>query len=168
MELYDAIKTRRSVRAYQDRPVEEDKLARLLEAARLAPSGNNRQDRKFIVVRSHEARNAIAESCGQAFLAKAPAVIVAVSLNNRLMHCGVPSGAVDCAIALDHSALAATAEGLGTCWIGHFEQDACRKILGVPPTATIIEMMTLGYPADAPSAKPRKALAELISYDKFE
>jgi nitroreductase len=77
---------------------------------------------------------------------------------------------VDCAIAIDHMTLAAVAEGLGTCWIGHFEQDACRKILGIPDDAQIIELLPLGYPAggaEHPGSKPRKPLEELVCWDRF-
>lgn len=168
MDLYEAIQMRRSVRAYADRPVEQSKLTRILDAARLAPSGNNRQMWKFIVVRDPAVRAALANAAEQAFIGKAPVLIATVSLDaDRVMFCGVPSGPVDCAIAQEHMALAAVAESLGTCWIGRFDQDACRKILSVPPTARIIEMLAMGYPADAPKERVRKALTEIVSYDKF-
>jgi nitroreductase len=77
---------------------------------------------------------------------------------------------VDCAIAIDHMTLAAVAEGLGTCWIGHFDQDACRKVLGVPASAVIIELLPLGYPApgaEAPKTKPRKPMNQVVCYERF-
>ena len=84
------------------------------------------------------------------------------------MHCDVPADPVDCAIAIDHMTLAAVAEGLGTCWIGHFDQGKCCKILSVPSSAKIIELMPLGYPADAGGgAKTRKSLDEMVCDDKF-
>jgi nitroreductase len=168
MDLYEAIRNRRSIRAYQHRPVEEDKLSRVLEAGRLSPSARNTQARKFVVVRDEELRKALAEAAEQAFIAHAPVVVAVVSLEpDRMMHCGVPSGPVDCAIAIDHMTLAATAEGLGTCWIGHFDQDACCEILDVPPGAKIIELMVLGYPAEEPKARPRKKPEEVYCYEKF-
>ncbi|MFB3892188.1 MAG: nitroreductase family protein [Phycisphaerae bacterium] len=168
MDFFEVVQKRRSVRAYMDKPVEDDKLKGILEAARLAPSGSNRQMWKFIVVRNAATREALANAAGQAFLAKAPVIIATVSLEpNRVMHCGIPSGPVDCAIAIEHMALSAAALGLGACWIGHFDQDACRKILGVPESAKIIEMLTVGYPADAPKEKSRKPLGEIVSYEKF-
>ncbi len=167
MDLYKAIESRRSVRAYLDKPIEADKLERILDAARLAPSGNNRQARKFVVVRDSATRQALANVSGQAFLAKAAVIIAAVCTEERTMTCGVPAGPVDCAIAVEHLALAAVAEGLGTCWIGHFDQKGCREILGVPENATIIEMLTLGYPAETPAPKSRKPMNEVVCYEKY-
>ena len=170
MELHEAIRNRYSVRAYADKPVEDEKLARVLEAARLAPSGSNRQPWKFVVVRDAETRAKLAVACNnQKFVGQAPVVIVGVGLMpDRSMSCDVPGDPVDVAIALEHIALAATAEGLGTCWIGAFKQDQVRQAVGVPETAKVIEVMPLGYPADAIRPKDRKPLEEIVSYEKFE
>ena len=96
-------------------------------------------------------------------------VIAVVGLTpDAVMHCGVPTDPVDCAIVIDHMTLAAVAEGLGACWVGHFDQGACREILGVPASARIIELLPLGYPADKPpSRKKRKAIGELVCDDTF-
>ncbi len=169
MDIREVIGNRYSVRSYEAGPVEDEKLNRVLEAGRLAPSGRNRQPWKFVVVRDAELRQALAKAAEQAFLAKAPVIIAVVGLSpEQVMYCDIPADPVDCAIAIDHMALTAVAEGLGTCWIGHFDQDACRKLLGVPPSAKIIEMLTLGCPADSPKAKSRKPLAEIVCYDKFQ
>lgn len=169
MDVYEAIKTRRSVRAYQDKPVPEDVLNRLLEAVRLAPSAGNRQDWKFIIVKDKETIQAIARAANnQQFIAQAPVVIVAVSLNpDRIMSCEVPAYAVDLAIAIDHLTLAATVEGLGTCWIGAFSQGEMKKILNVPDKYKIVTLTPLGYPADSPRPKVRKSLEEIVCYEKF-
>jgi len=170
MELYEAIRNRYSVRAYADKPVEDDKLARVLEAARLAPSGSNRQPWKFVVVRDAGTRAKLAAACNnQKFVGEAPVVIVGVGLMpDRAMSCDVPGDPVDVAIALEHIALAATAEGLGTCWIGAFKQGEVRRAVGVPETAKVIEVMPLGYPAGAVRPKDRKPMEEIVSYEKFE
>ena len=168
MDVYEAIENRRSVRAYEDRPVEDDKLQRVLNAGRLSPSARNRQERKFVVVREAPARQAVADAAGQAWLAGAPAVVAVVGTTpDAAMHCGVPTDPVDCAIAIDHMTLAAVAEGLGTCWIGHFDQDACCKLLNVPAGAKIIELLALGYPSEGPPARPRKALEEIVCHERF-
>ncbi len=168
MDVYEAMEKRYSVRSYQDREVEQEALERVLNAGRIAPSATNAQDWKFVVAQSGELIAALAKAADQPFLAEAPVIVAAVATNpDRLMHCGVASGPVDCAIALDHMTLAAVAEGLGTCWIGHFDQDACCELLGVPPTGRIIELRTLGYPADSPKQKSRKPLGEVVSYDTF-
>ena len=75
---------------------------------------------------------------------------------------------MDVAIAMEHLSLAATAEGLASCWIGAFSQDEVREVLGVPPTVKVIELMTLGYPADRPRAKTRKPLSEIVALDRWE
>ena len=169
MELYEAIEKRYSVRAYEDRPVEQDKLDRILEAARLAPSGSNRQPWKFVVVRDAATRKKLVPACcDQAFVGQAPVVIAGVgSMPDRTMHCDVPGDPVDVAIAMEHIALAATAEGLGTCWIGAFHQDPVREVLGISKDAKVIEVMALGYPADRPKAKSRKPVEEIVCYEKY-
>jgi nitroreductase len=171
MDVFEAIHKRCSVRSYQGRSVEYDKLQRVLEAGRLSPSARNAQNRKFVVVRDFELRKALEKASGQAFIAQAPVVIAVVSTDpHRLMHCGVPSGPVDCAIAIDHMTLAAMAEGLGTCWVGHFDQDACRKVLHIPAEAQIIELLTVGYPAlgsEPPKTKDRKPLTEVVRWETY-
>jgi len=168
MDVYEAIERRFSVRAYEDRAVEEDKLQRILEAGRSAPSANNRQEWKFVVVRDAQLRVSLGEAAGQPFVGSAPIVIAVVATEtSKVMFCGVPAAPVDCAIAIDHMTLAAVAEGLGTCWIGHFDQNACRKLLDVPESATIIELLPIGYPAAAAGSKSRKPLSQVVAYDKF-
>lgn len=170
MDLYEAIKLRYSVRSYLNKPVEQEKLDRILDAARLAPSGSNRQPWKFVVVRDAETRKKLVLACSnQEFVGQAPVVIAGVGLMpDRIMSCGVPGDPVDVAIALEHVALAATAEGLGTCWIGSFHQDQIRTLLGIPANAKVIEVMTLGYPADNPRPKTRKPMKELICHDHWQ
>jgi len=168
MDVYEAMEKRYSVREYADRPVEKDKLERILNAARIAPSARNAQDWKFVVVTDGELRKTMAAAAEQPLLAKAPVVIAGVSTNpERQMRCKVCSGPVDLAIAIDHMTLAAVAEGLGTCWIGSFDQDACCELLDVPPTAQIIELLVLGYPADSPKPKSRKSMDEVVCYERF-
>jgi len=168
MEVYEAIRKRCSVRAYEDRDVEEDTLRRVLEAGRLAPSARNRQERKFVVVRDRERRRALAEAADQAWIARAPVIVAVVGTTpDAVMHCGVPTDPVDCAIAIDHMTLAAVAEGLGTCWLGHFNQDACRRLLDVPSDATIIELLAVGYPDGEPGPKRRKEFDEVVYQETF-
>ena len=170
MNLYDAIKARYSVRAYQDRDVEQEKIDRIMDAARLAPSASNRQPWKFVLVRDAETRKKLVSIChNQEFVGQAPVVIAGVGLSpNRIMSCGVPSDPVDVAIAMEHIALAAVAEGLGTCWIGSFDQERIRKLLDIPDNAKVVQVMTLGYPADEPKYRDRKSLDEIVCYEKFQ
>ena len=103
MDVMQAMKERRSIRRYQDRPVEDEILTTLMETVRLAPSGNNRQDWRFIVVKDRDQIEKLAATAGQPFLATAPVIVAGVALNpGRVMRCGVPAYAVDLSIALTH------------------------------------------------------------------
>jgi nitroreductase len=170
MEVFEAIKGRRSVRSYQDKPVEEEKLRQVLDAGRLAPSASNRQEWKFVVVRDKALRKRLAEAAhGQAFVGEAPVVIVACAVQHEhIMSCGHPSHIVDVAIAIDHMTLAARELGLGTCWIGAFEQPKVRAVLGIPDSVEVIELLPLGYPASWPGARPRRTLDDVACYDRWQ
>ena len=169
MKVMEAISKRRSIRDYEDRPVPEEKLSRILEAARLSPSARNNQDRKIIVVRDKGQRLELSRAAGgQLHVAKAPVVIAAIGTKPEYtMPCGVPAYAVDLAIAIDHMTLMAIEEGLGTCWIGGFTQERAREILNVPDIYTIAVMLTLGYPKSIPAAKPRKSFEDFVAYESF-
>lgn len=169
MNIYETIKTRRSVRAYKDEKIDEAVLNRILEAARLAPSTHNSQEYKLLIVKDAEKKKALAKAAlNQGFIAQAPVIIVGVALDSELDNDSmVPFYAVDLAIAFDHITLAAAAEGLGTCWIGAFKQGEVKKILNIPDQYEVIALMPLGFPNDKPGLKTRKSLKELVCYEKF-
>ena len=170
MELKEAIKQRRSVRDYKDIPVPEDKLLKVLEAARLAPSGSNRQPWKFVVVKDSKTRQKLAKAAmEQTWIATAPVVIAAVAtMPDLMMICEVPDYPVDLAIAVDHMTLAAADEGLGTCWIGAFSQHKVHDILGIPEKYQVVALLPLGFPKQPASPKTRKSLNEIICYETFK
>ncbi len=170
MDVMDAIRRRRSIRSYEDRPIEEEKLAAVLEAGRLAPSACNRQEWRYLVVRDPELRAGLVEAAnGQAFVGEAPVVLVACAeTDGHKMACGEPCYPIDVAISLDHISLKAVEEGLGTCWIGAFNQAAVKKLLGIPEDIRVVELMPLGYPADEPAARPRLELDEIVTYDTWK
>ena len=169
MNVFEAIQQRYSVRRYQDRPVEAEKLARILEAARLAPSAGNRQEWRFVVVTDEQLRHQLMAAAGdQGFVGQAPVVIAACAeTDERLMGCGQLSYPIDVAIALEHIALQAVEEGLGTCWVGAFDEAAVKQILDIPESIRVVELMPLGYPADQPKPKQRLALAEIVFPEKW-
>lgn len=170
MEIKEAIRARRSIRNYQDRPIEQEKLARVLEAGRLAPSARNLQEWKFVVVRDKEKRQKLSEAAmGQPYVASAPVVIAACATQTEnIMPCGQYCYPIDLAISVDHMSLAAIAEGLGTCWIGAFYEDKVKDILGIPEKIRVVVIMILGYPAESPAARPRKKLEEIVAYDAWQ
>ncbi len=169
MRVMEAIKSRRSVRAFKPDPIPEADLNAVMDAARLAPSASNRQPWKFVVVTDPDKRAALAKaSRNQGFVGEASVVIVAVALEpDQVMTCGVERYAVDLAIAVDHITLAAVDKGLGTCWIGAFDQDEACRIVGVPEEYKIVTVLPLGYPADEPRPKTRKTLQEIVCWETF-
>jgi nitroreductase len=169
MEVYQAIRTRKSVRSYRDQPVEQEKLDRILEAGRLAPSASNRQEWRFVVVRDPAKRKLLASAARQPFVGEAPVLLVCCAeTDHHRMRCGHECFLVDVPIAIDHITLAAVAEGLGTCWIGAFDAGEVRRILGIPSDIVVVELLPLGYPADpAPVEKSRRPVSEIVRYDSW-
>jgi nitroreductase len=170
MEVIDAIRRRKSVRSYLDKAVEKEKLSRVLEAARMAPSASNRQEWRFVVVTDPEKRRRLAEeAAGQRFIAEAPVVIAACAqTDGRIMRCGQACYPIDVAIAVDHLTLAAVAEGLGTCWIGSFDPEVVRQILAIPKEIVVVELLPLGYPKDdQPVTKSRLPLETIVRYESW-
>ena len=176
MEVLDAIKRRRSVRAYSSRPIPADVLDRMHEALRFAPSACNLQPWHFIGVTDAELRGRLAAAANnQHWMADAPLTMVA---------CGFPQRAyqrmggygnsvdVDLAIALDHLTLAAVADGLGTCWIGAFDEQKVKDLLGIPASVKVVAMTPVGYPASQDLIHPvdqsrRKPLEAILSTDRY-
>lgn len=173
MDFYEVIRTRRSIRSYKPDTIPEDVLTRVLDAARIAPSGSNRQPWKFIVVKNEELKRQIAKAChNQMFIAEAPVVIVACGYNihyDRGEYMGDFSMLVDVSIAFTHLILAARAEGLGTCWIGSFNNKEIKRILNIPEDVNVVAITPLGYPKDEEFREPgfRKPLSEIVSIDRF-
>jgi nitroreductase len=169
MAILHQIQQRYSVRSYQARPVEKEKLASVMEAARLAPSARNCQEWRFVVVQDAALRKKLAVAANnQMFVGEAPVVIVCCGMNTAFtMRCGQPAYPINLAIAIDHMTLQAVEEGLGTCWIGSFYEDQVKDILGVPADVRVVELLTLGYPKDSPKPKSRMPLGQLVSHDRW-
>lgn len=172
MDLYDAIRNRTSTRAYRPDPVETEKLKRILDAARLAPSGKNGQPWTFIVIKDADTRERLVPACkNQKFIAEAP-VVVAVCGREDLAYQKMGgywnSLPVDIGIAIEHLMLAAETEGLGTCWIGAFLEEDVREILEVPSDVKILALTPVGYPAADKVFRGRKPLEEIVMREKWE
>lgn len=171
MSVLKVIQDRRSVRKYRGDSIPEDVLLRVLEAVRWAPSGKNLQPWKFILVRDSALKEKLARaSAGQFFIAQAAIVVVACGFPDQCysrMGRYMKSWPVDVAIALEHLILQAWEEGLGTCWIGSFEEKEVKSILHIPDQVKVLALTPLGYPAHLPSSRGRKPLEEIISSDRF-
>ena len=162
VDLFDAIRQRKSVRSYAPTPVSEKVLVRILEAARLAPSADNIQPWHFVVVRDKEKRTRIAGGCKWGkFITESPVVIIGCGNKKASPDWYV----VDTSIALEHLVLAATASELGTCWIGDFDSEDLRKMLMLPEEYEIVALIALGYAHDktVAVARPTKNLEEIVS-----
>jgi nitroreductase len=169
MDLYEAIKKRYSCRNYASKPIEAEKLDRILEAASLAPSAKNLRDWRFVVVTDEKKRKELAAAANeQMFIATAPAIIVGCSNTDSTMRCGQKIAPIDLGIAMEHIALAATAEGLATCWIGSFYPEKIRKVLDIPENIAIIELMPIGYPADKETHKPRENIKKIVCFEEWK
>ena len=163
MDVQDAIKARRSIRKYERKPIPDDVLSALLEAARLAPSSNNKQRWSMVVVTDDATKQRLVSASGnQKFVGECSAYIVGVC------DPGAGFSAVDIAIALDHLSLRAVELGLGTCWIGFFDADEIRDVLGIPADRDIPICMTVGYPSAVPAARNRKRSEDLFHRDRWD
>ena len=172
MDVMEAIRSRFSVRDYEDKAVEEEKLNSVLEAGRLAPSASNRQEWRYVVVRDRATRQKLMKAAkGQAFVAEAPVVIACCAeTDEHVMTCGQLCYPIDVAISVDHMTLKAVEEGLGTCWIGSFYEEDVKKILEIPDAIRVVELLTLGYPKypKVQGTKGRKKLSEIVMYEKWK
>jgi nitroreductase len=169
MDVFIAISHRKNVQTYKNKIMEEDVLRRVLEAGRIAPSAGNRQDWKFIAVKDHETRRKLAIAAkGQMSLEQAPIVIVGCAVEpTYIMMCGQSAGILDVTIEFSFMMLEATEQGLGTCWIGAFDEAAVKKILNVPDQVRVVAMTPLGHPDETPAGRPRKSFEEVFCENKF-
>jgi len=169
MEFTDLIQKRYSVRAYKPDPVQDSELQAVLDAARLAPTAANRQPFQIVVVHTAGRDKELQRIYSRAWFTQAPLLICI---------CGVPAQAwvrkdgknyadVDVTIAMDHLVLAAANLGLGTCWVAAFDPPAAREVLRLPDDVEPIAFTPLGYPADQPGSKDRKALSQLVRYEHW-
>lgn len=144
MDAFEAISSRRSVRSFLPTPVPEGSMDRILEAGRLAPSAMNRQPWHFIFVTDPEKRKALSKGKFAGFLASSPLVIVGCSNREK----SPKWHAVDTAIAMQNMVIAATNEGLGTCWIGSFDESIVREAMKIPSEYGVLAMIAVGYPGN--------------------
>lgn len=163
----EVIRQRRSIRKYKPDAVPEDKINYILEAARLAPSWGNSQCWKFVVVTDPKVKEEVAKA-GNQWIAQAPVLIVACADPTKPgTKKDQPYYMLDIGIAMEHLILAASEQGLGTCWIGWFDEETVKKALGVPKGIRVVATTPLGYPDESPGPRPRKKLEEIMSYNKY-
>lgn len=181
MKILDPILSRRSIRKYINKHVEDENVLAMLESARLAPSGSNTQPWNFVVVKSEELKKDIVDvSHKQKWMLKAPVFIVCVAdIKTRIKddedifideNSSTPEVKLiirDTAIAIEHLVLQAEAMGLSTCWVAYFEQKDIRPILEIPKDKYVVAIITVGYSNEKPKERPRKSLQEMIHMEKW-
>ena len=172
MDAMTCLLTRRSVRSYQDRQVEEEKLQKVLEAGRLAPSSYNSQCRKFIVVTDPAVKKEIHDKAGtQPMIEQAPVVLVLCATpdteHEDAMPCGEVKHPIDMALSGAYMMLEAYDQGLGTCWLGAFNADAVKEVLHIPAEVKVVTMIPLGYHDGTQPCRDRKPVDEIVSYNAF-
>jgi nitroreductase len=176
MDVLTAIKNRRSVRSYSPQPIPPEVLERLKFALRAAPSACNLQPWHFILVSDPAVRQKLAEAAfDQLWIADAPLTVVACGIPERAYkHMGGHGNSVDIdvAIAFDHLTLTAVAEGLGTCWIGAFDEVRIKRVLEIPTALKVVAMMPVGYPSSPDLNSPledgrRKPPEDVFSTDRY-
>lgn len=162
LDVEEAIRTRRSIRDWSERPLERATIEELLESARLAPSGMNGQQWELVVVTDRERLRQLVPICNnQRHVGGAGAFLFIVTdPSAKWVH-------VDPAIALDHLTLRAREMGVGTCWIGAFDEARMREFLGIPEGKVAVIGMTLGYPAEEPAPRGRRGLEELVHWERY-
>jgi len=169
LDTLDCIATRRSVRKYKDISIEFEKIGKILDAGRLAPSAGNLQDWKFILVTEEEARKKIAEAClKQYWMQDAPVHIIVVSHPKRVARFYGEKGEKiytqhNAAAAMQNMLLAANDQGLGCCWVGAFEEGMLRQALAIPDSAMPQAVLTFGY-SDEKAKRPPKYTIEDVAF----
>ena len=172
MEVMEALKGRQSVKSYLPTPVEKEKLEKVLEAGRLAPSSYHSQCRRFIVLTDPAVKKAIHDEAGtQPMIEQAPVVIVVCATPDHehedAMPCGEVKHPIDMALSGAYMMLEAYDQGLGTCWLGAFDAEAVKKVLGIPADVKVVTMIPLGYHDGTQPRRDRKPLEEIVSYNAY-
>lgn len=174
MDLYEVMKQRRSIRKFKSTPVEDDKLNRIFNAIQIAPSACNLQPWRFLFVNSDTLRTRVADAAtlgrdGKSNMKKLwvmSAPIIVIGLGNRetawKRFDRTSSHAIDVTIATEHLVLAAANEGLGTCWVCAFDQNAMHAALELEPEWEPVVLLPLGYPDESPESTGRKAISDIV------
>jgi len=171
--VFEAIKRRRSVRAFTNEQVSDEEVRKIIDAARQAPSAGNIQPWEFVVVRDPEIKRGLsAAALDQTFIEEASVVIV-VCVNQLRSARGYGTRGVnlyclqDTAAATQNMLLAACALGLATCWVGAFNEEEARRVLNIPNGVRPVAIVPVGHPAEKPEAPERRPLSEIVHHETF-
>jgi len=166
MDIYEVVKARRSIRSYKSESVEDAKIRRILEAAQCAPSAANRQPVCFVVIKDEHTKRQLKNAYDEVWFYTAPTIICVCSIPEKAWKRGDGKNYadVDATIAMDHLILAATQEGLGTCWVAAFKTPFIKTILKLPAEIEPVALTPIGYPLNVPEPTSRKPWDELVRF----
>lgn len=173
LDVFEAIETRRSVRAFTNEEVSEEEVQKLIDAARRAPSAGNIQPWEFVIVRDAKIKHKLsAAALNQTFIKEAPVVIVVCADESRSSWGYGSRGASlyclqDTAAAIQNMLLVACALGLGTCWVGAFHEDEAAKVVNAPMGVRPVAIIPVGHPAEKPRARSERSINEIVHYETF-
>ncbi len=170
MDVFDCIYSRRSIRKFLNKEISNEDVRKILEAGRHAPSSGNLQNWRFIVVKNEKIKNEIFKaSLNQDVIKNANVLIIACSDNNAIMPYGIRGlklySIQNVAAAIENMLLAANALGIGSCWVGAFEEKKIKNILKIPENVSVHAIICLGYPAENP--KSVRMPIEKIAFSEF-
>jgi len=165
------IKDRRSIREYIKRDIPYEDILEIIDAARWAPSSGNLQNWYFIIIKNKESINKIAEATGQEFVKNANTIIVVCSddklVENIYGERGKFYAIQNVAAAIQNMLLAATEKGIGTCWVGAFDENKVKEVAQIPKDMSVHAIITLGYYSKKPDIPKRKNLEEIVFFEKW-
>jgi len=164
MALVDTVLNRRSIRRYETRQIAKDVLDKILEAGRQAPSAANKQPWHFIVLTDSEIKKELAKGLFNRFIKDAPVTIVGCAHKDLIAG---KWSIVSTTIALQNMVIAGWAMGVGSCWIGDFNEEKVKKLLSIPKSWNVIALITFGYPAEKPQPRKKKPIEEIVSFNSF-
>lgn len=169
LSVLDVIKARGSIRSYKDKPIPKQALLDILEAARMAQSADNRQPWEFIVVTDPATKRRLVQAAGnQSFVGEAAAVLVSLANPEQSTPVGPFEGfLIDLTIAIENMVLTAWDLGIGSCWIGAYNEQKVKELFNVPRNLRVMSLLTLGYPDEKARPKYRKDLNEIVHYQKY-
>jgi nitroreductase len=164
MTLVEKVLSRRSIRQFDQKEIPKEALDKILEAGRMAPSAGNKQSWHFIVVTDDGIKQELSKGLFSRFLKNAPMTIVGCAHKDRIAG---QWSKISTAIALQNMVIAAWGMGIGSCWIGAFNEEKVRNLLKIPENWNVVALIPFGYPAKVPKPKRKKPIEKITSYNKF-
>mgnify|MGYP005832043833 CR=1 FL=1 len=162
MDVFEVIKARRSIRKYRNQRIPDDALDRILESARFAPSAGSRYPWFLVVVRKDETKKALAIACNNVnYISECDVFIAAAGDPSQQWY------VTDTSVAIEHMVLTAWEMGIGSCWVGNYNEDLIKTLLSIPQDKRLVACLTLGYANESPSPRPRKDMSDLVYREKY-